>query len=152
MAPAIRLITTLSVIASFTLCLLPSGTVVLISRIAGAMANQPFYIADGHHRYTSALTYRREKVAATPGISSDDAINFVMSTLVDFTDPGLIILAPHRLIRGLFKTVLTELVTNLGAFFEITELPANTRVAWQKLDAEMAKPNISDSAIRLRYR
>ena len=105
------------------------------------MANQPFYIADGHHRYTSALTYRREKVAATPGISPDDAINFVMSTLVDFADPGLIILAPHRLIRGLSKTVLAELVTKLGAFFEITELPANTRDAWQKLDAVMSKPD-----------
>ena len=112
-----------------------------INLIAGAMTNQPFYIADGHHRYTSALTYRREKVAATPGISPDDAINFVMSTLVDFTDPGLIILAPHRLIRGLSKTVLAELVTKLGAFFEITEMPANRRDAWQKLDAEMAKPD-----------
>ena len=112
-----------------------------INLIAGAMADQPFYIADGHHRYTSALTYRREKTAATPGISPDDAINFVMSTLVDFTDPGLIILAPHRLIRGLSKTVLAELVTKLGAFFEITELPANTRDGWQKLDAEMSKPD-----------
>ena len=112
-----------------------------INLIAGAMTDQPFYIADGHHRYTSALTYRREKVAATPGISPDDPINFVMSTLVDFTDTGLIILAPHRLIRGLSKTVLAELVTKLGAFFEITEMPANRRDAWQKLDAEMAKPD-----------
>jgi uncharacterized protein (DUF1015 family) len=113
----------------------------VIDLIAAATADQPFYIADGHHRYTSALTYRREKAAATPGITPDDAINFVMSTLVDFTDPGLIILAPHRLIRGLSKTVLAELVKKLGAFFEITELPANTRDAWQKLDIEMSKPD-----------
>ena len=98
----------------------------VVSPIAGAMAKQPFYIADGHHRYTSALTYRREKVAATPGISPDDAVNFVMTTLVDFADPGLIILAPHRLIRGLSKTILAELMTKLYSFFEITELPANT--------------------------
>ena len=113
----------------------------VINLIAGAIENQSFYIADGHHRYTSALTYRREKVAATPGIAPDDAINFVMSTLVDFADSGLIILAPHRLIRGLSKTVLAELVTKLGAFFEITELAANTHDAWQKLDTEMFKPD-----------
>jgi uncharacterized protein (DUF1015 family) len=111
----------------------------VINLIAGAMANQPFYIADGHHRYTSALTYRREKMAMMPETSPDDAINFVMSTLVDFADPGLIILAPHRMIRGVSKTILTELVTKLGAFFEVTELSANTRDAWQKLDAVLSQ-------------
>ena len=113
----------------------------VISLIAGAMANQPFYIADGHHRYTSALTYRREKMAMMPETSPDDAINFVMSTLVDFADPGLIILAPHRMIRGVSKTILTELVTKLGAFFEVTELSVNTRDAWQKLDAVLSQPD-----------
>jgi uncharacterized protein (DUF1015 family) len=111
----------------------------VISLIAGAMANQPFYIADGHHRYTSALTYRREKLAMMLETSPDDAINFVMSTLVDFADPGLIILAPHRMIRGVSKTIMTELVTKLGAYFEVTELPTNTRDAWQKLDAVLSQ-------------
>ena len=113
----------------------------VINLIAGVMAKQPFYVADGHHRYTSALTYRREQMAATPGLSPDNAVNFVMTTLVDFADPGLIILAPHRVIRGLSQSVLKELVTKLGAFFEITELPANITDAWQKLDAAMAKPD-----------
>ena len=111
----------------------------VISLIAGVMAQQPFYIADGHHRYTSALTYRREQIAANPGLSRDDVVNFVMTTLVDFADPGLIILAPHRVIKGLTKNMLAELVTQLGAYFEITELPANTADAWQKLDAAMSQ-------------
>jgi uncharacterized protein (DUF1015 family) len=80
-------------------------------------------------------------MAATPGLSPDSAVNFVMSTLVDFADPGLIILAPHRVIRGLTLSVLSELKAKLGAYFEITELPANTKDAWQKLDAEMSKPD-----------
>ena len=113
----------------------------VVSLIAGALAEQPFYIADGHHRYTSALTYRREQMAARPGLSPDDPVNFVMSTLVDFADPGLIILAPHRVIKGLTQAVLGELRTKLAAYFEITELPANTKNTWQKLDAEMAKPD-----------
>jgi uncharacterized protein (DUF1015 family) len=115
----------------------------VVSLVAGALAKQPFYIADGHHRYTSALTYRRER----PGMSPDDPVNFVMSTLVDFADPGLIILAPHRVIKGLTQTVLSELKTKLAAYFEITEMPANNKNTWKKLDAEMAKPD----GIRLGY-
>jgi uncharacterized protein (DUF1015 family) len=119
----------------------------VVSLVAGALAKQPFYIADGHHRYTSALTYRREQAAARPGMSPDDPVNFVMSTLVDFADPGLIILAPHRVIKGLTQTVLSELKTKLAAYFEITEMPANNKNTWKKLDAEMAKPD----GIRLGY-
>ena len=115
--------------------------VTVVNPVAGAMAQQPFYIADGHHRYTSALTYRREQMAAIPGLSPDSSVNFVMSALVDFADPGLIILAPHRVVRGLAGTVLAELKKKLGTYFEITELPADTRDAWQKLDAEMSKPD-----------
>jgi uncharacterized protein (DUF1015 family) len=119
----------------------------VVSLVAGALAKQPFYIADGHHRYTSALTYRREQAAARPGMSPDDPVNFVMSTLVDFADPGLIILAPHRVIKGLTQPVLSELKTKLAAYFEITEMPANNKNTWKKLDAEMAKPD----GIRLGY-
>ena len=113
----------------------------VINLIAGVMAKQPFYIADGHHRYTSALTYRREQMAVNPGLSPDDAVNFVMTTLVDFADPGLVILAPHRVIRGLLKSILVEVMTKLDTFFEIAELPANNADAWQKLDAAMAQPD-----------
>jgi uncharacterized protein (DUF1015 family) len=113
----------------------------VLHQISSSITDQPLYIADGHHRYTSALTYRREKMACTTSASPDDASNFVMTTLVDFADPGLIILAPHRLIRGLSKTALGELVTKLGTFFEVTELPANTPDIWQKLDAILSKPD-----------
>ena len=113
----------------------------VINLIAGVMAKQPFYVADGHHRYTSALTYRREQMTATPGLSPDNDVNFVMTTLVDFADPGLIILAPHRVIRGLSKSALAELMTKLGTLFEITEMTANIPDAWQKLDATMAQPD-----------
>jgi len=111
----------------------------IIDFITRTLIPQPFYIADGHHRYTSALAYRREKMTMTPGTSPNDPINFVMSTLVSFNDPGLIILAPHRLIRGLLKTSLEELVKELNEFFEVIELPANTRDAWQKLDAVLSQ-------------
>src|SRR5208283_4510700 len=39
----------------------------VINRIGYALGKQPFYVADGHHRYTSALLYSREQIAANPG-------------------------------------------------------------------------------------
>ena len=62
----------------------------VVGQICSSLAHQPLYIADGHHRYESALTYRRERRACSLPVSGDEAFNFVMMTLVDFSDPGLI--------------------------------------------------------------
>ena len=105
----------------------------VLSQITSSFADEPVYIADGHHRYTSALTYRNEKAAISPS-SGDEPFNYVMMTLVDFTDPGLIILAPHRLVRGIPGSLLGGLITRLTAFFEISELPLSTPGVWQRVD------------------
>ena len=105
-----------------------------ISQIRRSLAHQPLYIADGHHRYESALTYRREKHAYFPSISGDEPFNFVMMALVDFSDPGLIILPPHRLFRGISKSILDGMMAGLKAFFEIDELPLSMPGIWQQVD------------------
>ncbi|MDP2920032.1 MAG: DUF1015 domain-containing protein [Dehalococcoidia bacterium] len=102
--------------------------------------DRPLYIADGHHRYTSALTYRREKMSCTPGATPDAPFNFVMITLVSFTDAGLVILAPHRLIRGLRRSDIDGLENRLAEFFEIERLPLGGAGVWEKIDRLMAKP------------
>lgn len=116
----------------------------MLKKISAHFTNLPLYIADGHHRYTSALTYRREKAAVTPSASSDDAFNFVMMTLVSFTDPGLVILAPHRLIRGIEKSVIDTLEKRLIEFFDIMKLPLDDRDIWRKADKLMTQ----DSPVR----
>ena len=57
-----------------------------------------------------------------------------MMTLVDFSDPGLIILPPHRLIRGMSKSTLDELMARLRLLFEVTELPLSMPDVWQQVD------------------
>jgi hypothetical protein len=57
-----------------------------------------------------------------------------MMTLVDLTDPGLVILAPHRLIRGIPRPLVRGLIAKLGAFFEIDRLPLSTPGIWQRVD------------------
>jgi uncharacterized protein (DUF1015 family) len=63
------------------------------------MAPRKLLIADGHHRYETALAYRNEN----PGVP---AAEFVMMTFVNMHSPGLKILATHRVLRNLpaFRT------------------------------------------------
>jgi len=104
-------------------------------QIGASLAHQPLYIADGHHRYESALTYQRERRACSGAASGDEEFNFVMMTLVALSDPGLIILSPHRLVRGLSPAILSELKAKLASFFELEELPLSDPDVWQQVDA-----------------
>lgn len=92
------------------------------------------YIADGHHRYESAVTYRRERLACSPAASTGEPFNFVMMTLVDFADPGLIILPPHRLVRGLSPATMHTLMDKLQGLFDIERLPLDGPDTWRKLE------------------
>ena len=71
-----------------------------IAKIAATLKPVPVYIADGHHRYTTQLNYRNA-LAAAGNLPSDHEANFVLFALVARTDPGLLILPTHRMIRGL---------------------------------------------------
>jgi len=57
-------------------------------------------IADGHHRYETALSYRDEMRAKWPDAPSNAGFNYRMLTLVSMDDPGLVILPTHRLIHS----------------------------------------------------
>jgi len=105
------------------------------------LAGQPLYIADGHHRYESALAYQQERRAYLPAVSRDEAFNFVMMTLVDFSDSGLLILPPHRLVRGISKSTLSELMPKLKVFFEIEELPLSVPGVWSQVDQLLTETN-----------
>ncbi len=57
-------------------------------------------IADGHHRYETALTYRDEMRQRFPDAPPEAAFNQTMATMVSMSDPGLVILPTHRLIHA----------------------------------------------------
>jgi len=104
-----------------------------VSNISSKMALLPLYIADGHHRYESALLYKHEREAAVLA-NGDEGYNFVMMTLIEFSDPGLLILPPHRLLRGLSKSALYDLKNELASFFTIRELLLTDHGLWQQVD------------------
>jgi uncharacterized protein (DUF1015 family) len=105
----------------------------MLEQIQRTLAHRPLYIADGHHRYESALAYRRERRRNQAKPSGSDVFDFVMMTLVDFADPGLVILPPHRLVRGLPLPKMEEMVNKINSLFKIEELSLNSPDVWQKV-------------------
>ena len=91
-----------------------------IKIVQDVFEDQQLVIADGHHRYETAVTYRdmRRKDAGT--WTTDDAPEFRMTYLVPVEDEGLIILATHRCLA---KVKVTEDKMNeLKVFFEMNEI------------------------------
>src|SRR5580693_4522463 len=72
-----------------------------IKAAQAALRDAKFYIADGHHRYETALAYRDERRAAAGKTDPNAPSEFVMATLVDMSDPGLIVLPTHRTVANL---------------------------------------------------
>ena len=83
---------------------------------------QPLYIADGHHRYESALNYRRERRSSSGAGSTEEPYDFVLMSLIDMTDPGLVILPAHRLVRGMPPSAIDGLMAGLETCFSIAEI------------------------------
>jgi uncharacterized protein (DUF1015 family) len=74
----------------------------LENRIYQAMGTKPIYIADGHHRYTTALAYQKEMERQHGGpLPPDHPANYCMFVLVGMQADGLLVLPTHRLIGGL---------------------------------------------------
>jgi len=115
-----------------------------INQLGASLSDQPLYIADGHHRYESALSYQRERRAGSSSVSGEEAFNFVMMELVAFNDPGLVILPAHRLVRGMSKAALSELAARLNSFFEVEELPVGKADAWGQIDGLLSGGDSSE--------
>jgi len=101
------------------------------------LSYQHLYIADGHHRYETALAYQQERAKeqsdsfdssvianeAKQPLTGKRAFNYVMMELVDFSDPGLVVLPLHRLVRGIAPSILVGLEDQLRNFFVLESVP-----------------------------
>ncbi len=71
-----------------------------IADVTQMMASLPIYIADGHHRYGTALMYRDWLREQHGGLPADHPANFVLCVFCAMEDPGLLILPTHRVLPG----------------------------------------------------
>ncbi len=100
----------------------------LVSDLSDLLSDRDYYIADGHHRYETALTYARERSAADRQASPDRSYHFVMTALVGMTDPGLAILPTHRLLHGFASFDFSRLLSCLADAFHAEALaPADEK-------------------------
>jgi uncharacterized protein (DUF1015 family) len=90
----------------------------LIRSFHSRLSDSPVYIADGHHRYETAMHYEAERCSAEP-CSADAAVHFTLAYLVDVADPGLIVLGTHRLIRSPRPLDAEEVARTLDASFDL---------------------------------
>ncbi len=109
----------------------------VIARVADAMADSPIFIADGHHRYTTALNYRNALREAGE-IDDDHEANFVLFTLVAMDDPGLLVLPTHRLIGGITDGFDCEALVAETAETVVWEKADITDQLWEDPDAFLA--------------
>ncbi len=93
----------------------------VIHSVQTAMSDKKLIIADGHHRYETALTYRNERRAADSSAMERGMApyDFVMMTLVNMNSPALLILPTHRVVHGLASFSEETFRHSTRPFFEV---------------------------------
>ena len=122
----------------------------VVSEVTGLLGPRPFFIADGHHRYETALKYLEEKRQSGEVTGPDHPANFVLMMLVSMADPGLLILPTHRLVSGLAGVKSERLEQVLALHFELTRVgtgPEAARNAWETIEADGAQNLLGFGAV-----
>jgi uncharacterized protein (DUF1015 family) len=108
-----------------------------IARIQDFFARRQLYIADGHHRYETALNYRYEVLEAQSQLTDDDPANFVMMALVDLDDPGMLVLPTHRLFVDFSPQTLAGLTSaSLSRYLTVREIGRVDEGSLRRLEQE----------------
>jgi uncharacterized protein (DUF1015 family) len=96
----------------------PVTDVKVISQLEGIMGPKPVFIADGHHRYETACNYREQLAQERGGsLPANHPANHVLMMCVGMSDPGMVILPTHRLLRGVPEMSADDLKAKLGDSF-----------------------------------
>ena len=98
----------------------------LIQAVQGKMRDKKLLIADGHHRYETALAYRNERRAESGNSNSNAPYEFVMMTLIPMESRGLVILPTHRIVHGLLDFDRERMLEAAAEFFDIERIDLRT--------------------------
>jgi uncharacterized protein (DUF1015 family) len=116
-----------------------------VARIQKAMASKKLVIADGHHRYETALNYRNECRAHSRKTDPLSASEFTMATFVNTHSRGLVILPTHRLVSNLPNFDFERFRKSLAGLFDWYSYPfarAEERAAaFAEFRKDLERPN-----------
>jgi uncharacterized protein (DUF1015 family) len=96
----------------------------LENAVSDKFGGKPVYIADGHHRYTTALEYQKWMIENNGGrpLAPNHPANWCMFVLISMNDDGLMIFPTHRVIGGLENFSVEALRAAVGNNVRIKEL------------------------------
>jgi uncharacterized protein (DUF1015 family) len=89
-----------------------------VAPLLAAAAGGPLTIADGHHRYETALRYRDER-RMSRSCEEDPAFDYVLTLFVDAAGQTLTVLPTHRVVRGLGDDEVATMLGRLDELFEV---------------------------------
>jgi uncharacterized protein (DUF1015 family) len=93
-----------------------------LAAIVSGVAQSALLIADGHHRYETALRYSQEMSDATPGASLRGEHRYFMTFLVNGDDPNLVVFPTHRHLHSLASFSFDSLLAGALDWFSVEEL------------------------------
>ena len=86
------------------------------------MNNRPLFIADGHHRYETAINYRNEMLAKTPNATGKEAFNYIMMYFSNMDDEGMTIWPTHRVVHSLNGFDSKAFLERCSEYFKIESI------------------------------
>ena len=108
--------------------------------INDVLKDASLFIADGHHRYETALRYRDWARGQLGSLDEEDAFNYVMMTLIEFNDAGLLVLPYHRTLGNMDAPTLTSVRDLLLSVFGISAFPSQPVSAGELEEAVSETP------------
>jgi uncharacterized protein (DUF1015 family) len=107
----------------------------IVRSLLEAAGRDPITIADGHHRYETALRYRDERRTNKSG-ESDPSADYVMMLLLETTEQKLTVLPTHRVVRGLGDEGVSDLLAHSRWLFDVkpVESRAELEAAFASID------------------
>ena len=91
-----------------------------VAALTAAVAAAPVTIADGHHRYETALRYRDER-RMTRSCEEDPAFDYLLMLLLETTAGNLTVLPTHRVVRGLGDEGVARVQAGLASLFDVED-------------------------------
>ncbi|MBI5946649.1 MAG: DUF1015 domain-containing protein [Chloroflexi bacterium] len=95
-------------------------------RFLAPLLPESFYIADGHHRYETAVTYRQWLAGTGETLPRDHPARFALTAIVAADDPGLVIRPIHRVVP---RQAPPDWRSRLETVFEVEDIPGEATVA-----------------------
>lgn len=99
----------------------------IISKLTADFSDKKLYIADGHHRYETALNFHKSLCAAGKAAHGDPS-GYIMMMLVNMENPGLVVFPTHRIVRDLPEFDIEKILGECKNYFTIAEAPDEGRM------------------------